>query len=104
MKRAWKRERSRHRHTGARKRGEEKEQKAGTKREKEGKRGKPRIELVERKGEERQSEKESSFTRIRIQSACGVRASRIPSVIHLFFSIFITLFFHPMQFVFRISI
>lgn len=67
-------------HTGARKRGEKKKQKAGIKWEKEGKRGKPRIELVERKGEERQSEKESNFTRIRIQSACGFRASRIPSV------------------------
>lgn len=67
-------------HTGARRRGEKKKQKAGIKWEKEGKRGKPRIELVERKGEERQSEKESSFTRIRIQSACGVRTSRIPSV------------------------
>lgn len=58
----------------------EKETKSLDKVRKRGKKWEAEDRIGWTKREERQSEKESSFTRIRIQSACGVRASRIPSV------------------------
>lgn len=58
----------------------EKERKSLDKVRKRGKKWEAEDRIGWTKREERQSEKESSFTRIRIQSACGVRASRIPSV------------------------